>query len=82
MLLGFTLGGVLFGVLLPEHPAAETGLSFTPETLQNLFVIAALVLGGLWLGSLWGEERRSSGSVAEQADSEHSTSLRADLKFA
>jgi len=82
LLLGFTLGGVLFGVLLPEHPAGATGLSFTPETLQNLFVIAALVLGGLWLGSLWGEERRSSGAVAEQADSEHSTSLLADLKLA
>ncbi|MBN8639496.1 MAG: BCD family MFS transporter [Anaerolineae bacterium] len=82
LLLGFTLGGILFGVLLPEHPAGEAGLSFTPETLQNLFVIAALVLGGLWLGSLWGEERRSSGSVAAEAGSEHSTSLRADLKAA
>lgn len=82
LLVGFTLGGILFGVLLPEHKIGETGLSFTPETLQNLFVIAALVLGGLWFASLVGEERRSRGSVAAEAGSEHATSLIADLKLA
>lgn len=81
LLLGFTLGGVLFGVLLPPHPEGTSGLSFTPDALQNLFVVAAMVLGGLWFGSLFGEERRSSGAVAAQAGSEHNTSMIGDLKL-
>jgi len=81
LLLGFTIGGVLFGVLLPEHKEEQVGLSFTPETLQNLFVVASMVLGGLWFFSLFGEERRSSGSVMSPDGSEHKTSLIADLKL-
>lgn len=82
LLLGFTVGGVLFGILLPSHTEGSTELSFTPDTLQNLFIIAGLVLGSLWFISLAGEERRSRGAVATQPGSEHDTSLKADLKLA
>lgn len=83
LLLGFTIGGVLFGVLLPSREAGAQGtLPFTPETLETLFIVAALVLSGLWVISLIGEERRSSGSVATAAGSEHAASLRSDLRLA
>lgn len=87
LLLGFTVGGILFGVLLPssesaEAEAAATGLPFTPQTLQTLFIVAAVVLAGLWFFSLLGEERRSSGAVQAGDSSEHSTSILSDLKLA
>jgi BCD family chlorophyll transporter-like MFS transporter len=84
LLIGFTIGGILFGVMLPSSPAGGEagGLSFTPETLQNLFLVAAALLGGLWFFSLLGEERRNSKTVTQQQDREASTSLRADLKLA
>jgi MFS transporter, BCD family, chlorophyll transporter len=78
LLLGFTIGGMLFGILLPSHKEGTTGLSFAPDTLQNLFVIGAIVMSGLWFFSLVGEEKRYS--AANPAPSpESSTSLRADL---
>ena len=83
LLLGFTIGGIVFGVMLPSSGTTQAnGLKFTPETLQNLFIGAALILGALWFFSLVGEERRSKGSVAAAEGSEHSTSLMADLKLA
>jgi MFS transporter, BCD family, chlorophyll transporter len=85
LLLGFTIGGVLFGVLLPAHAegAAPGALSFTPETLQNLFVLAALILGSLWFFSLLGEERRVQDSARREAQPEAKpSSLREDLKLA
>lgn len=82
LLLGFTVAGILFGVMLPQHEAGETGLSFTPETLQTLFLVAAALLGGLWFFSLVGEERKTATAATKQAEREASTSLRADLKLA
>jgi BCD family chlorophyll transporter-like MFS transporter len=106
LLIGFTVGGVLFGLLLPdgEDPNAvrhseiyavpsgseaapvvttETaGVEYSPETLQNLFLIGAAVMAGLWFFSLLGEERRSSGAVQTGAGAnESSTSLKADIKL-
>jgi BCD family chlorophyll transporter-like MFS transporter len=85
LLLGFTVGGVLFGLLLPAHEAgaAPGALSFTPETLQNLFVLAALILGSLWFFSLLGEERRvqDNARAAAKPDAKPA-SLRQDLKLA
>lgn len=83
LLLGFTVGGVLFGVLLPSHEEGAAALSFSPETLQNLFVLAALILGSLWFFSLLGEERRvqDSARAAAKPDAKPS-SLREDLKLA
>jgi MFS transporter, BCD family, chlorophyll transporter len=82
LLLGFTIGGILFGVMLPSSENATTeGLSFSPETLQNLFVVAALILGSLWFFSLLGEEQRSSGQATRESQDEYSTTARADLKL-
>ncbi|MFN8372596.1 MAG: BCD family MFS transporter [Anaerolineae bacterium] len=81
LLLGFTVGGILFGVMLPENHEAGA-LGFTPETLQNLFVMAGLILGALWVVSLVGEEKRSSGAVETSEGGEHQTSVMADLRLA
>lgn len=78
LLVGFTVGGIFAGVLLPASDDTP-GLSFTPETLQNLFVVTALVLGGLWFFSLLGEEKR--GPVVEPTAAAEPTSVRADLSM-
>lgn len=84
LLLGFSIGGFLFAVMLPSHKqgAPAGALSFTPETLQNVFVIGAVIMGALWFFSLLGEERRTPGAAAQPSEGEHTTSLRADLKLA
>ncbi len=102
LLLGFTIGGILFGVLLPENkdpnsvshsdvfasatdatavvePTAA-GPLYSPETLQNLFLIGAAVMGGLWLFSVLGEEKRSRQASSSQTEREGpQTSLKEDL---
>lgn len=91
LLLGLTFGGVVFALLLPAHdenaPAGAAGLSFTPETLLTLFVIAALAMAGLWFISLVGEEKRRSAapvasSAAAASEGGSVSSLRADLALA
>ncbi len=82
LLLGFVVGGALFGILLPSGERTETTLDFSPETLQNLFVVAALVMGGLWFFSLLGEEKRNTQVMSSQNEHEPASSLRADLKLA
>ncbi len=81
LLMGFTVGGILFGVMLPSDGELTNGMSFTPDTLQNLFIVAGLVLGSLWFISLVGEERRSSGAVEGMTETEARGSLRGDLKL-
>lgn len=81
LLLGFTVGGVLFGLLLPSDGEGGTpGLDFSPETLQNLFLIGALVMGSLWFFSVLGEERRAS--RPQNAAEAPPSSLKDDLKLA
>ena len=84
LLLGFTFAGIIFGVMLPtSHEPAVEGvrrLSFTPDTLQNLFVVGALFMAGLWFFSLVGEERRNKAILEVQAESKRTTSIWADLK--
>lgn len=82
LLVGFAVGGVLFGIMLPSQKEGQTGLSFTPELLQNVFVLGALILGVLWFASLLGEERRARAGDTVHSQSEYSTSIRADLKLA
>lgn len=83
LLLGYSIGGPLFGILLPAHEEGQA-ISYTPETLQNLFLFGAVVMGVLWVISLWGEERRlpadQRGAVASQGG-EHQTSVFADLRL-
>ncbi len=81
LLLGFTVGGVLFAILLPEGEETAARLDFTPETLQTLFIVAALVMGALWFISLFGEEKRYSAASSQQ-EREPVSSLRADLRLA
>ncbi|MBI5671571.1 MAG: BCD family MFS transporter [Chloroflexi bacterium] len=83
LLLGFTVGGMLFGILLPgsADDAGAHVLGFSPDTLQNLFLVGALVMGGLWFFSVVGEERRHTATVIQAGEIE-TTSLRDDLKLA
>lgn len=81
LLVGFAVGGIAFGIALPAHAEGEA-TSFTPELLQNLFVIAALILGTLWFGSLVGEERRAKPGQVTNAHQEYTTSAVADLRLA
>lgn len=99
LLVGFTIGGIVFGIMLPSgnpyanilyfHPnvildrLTHPGLlAFSPATLQNLFVVVAMVLGALWFVSLVGEERRSRGVAANRTEETSATSLMADLRTA
>lgn len=82
LLLGYAVGGPLFGIMLPSSGESGEGLRFSPETLQNLFIIAALILAGLWFFSLLGEERRNTVKVAPVPDSTPKTSLLGDLRLA
>lgn len=81
LLLGYTLAGVLFALLLPSDDDPATALTFSPDTLQTLFVAAALALAALWFFSLLGEERRSRGAAAQPGEDEYTTTLRADLRL-
>lgn len=80
LLLGYAVGGPLFGIALPSN-GETAGLDFAPDTLQALFIGAALFMGALWFFSLVGEEKRSRGAVAEAQD-QPKTTLRGDLKLA
>ena len=78
LLLGFTIGGIFFSVMLPHEEGAAAGeISFAAESLQTLFLITALILALLWFFSLLGEEKRGLTQIAPQ--SKNSTSLRHDL---
>lgn len=84
LLLGFMVGGILFGVMLPGDrvdiydlalaplPVAAgffTGPDYTADAVQVLFIVAGLLMGALWFFSLLGEERRrKKGEVIEEDD--------------
>jgi MFS transporter, BCD family, chlorophyll transporter len=79
LLLGFTVGGILFSILLPRDELA-TGLSFTAEDLMRLFVIAGVVFIVLWFFSLLGEEQRGAAIVSDDAEDE-TRSWKEDLRL-
>jgi BCD family chlorophyll transporter-like MFS transporter len=82
LLLGFTVGGLFFGILLPAADSPSGG-SYSPETLETLFLVAAGVMAALWFFSLLGEERRNARALSRQDDREQiSRSIIADLKIA
>lgn len=58
LLLGFTIGGVFFSVMLP-HDEDAGEIAFSAASLQNLFLITSLLLAAIWLFSLLGEEKRN-----------------------
>jgi BCD family chlorophyll transporter-like MFS transporter len=82
LLLGFTVGGILFGVLLPQPKEGQEVFHLAPDVILNVFLFAGALFGGLWFFSLLGEERRTlnAGSVASN-NPENETSLREDLKL-
>lgn len=96
LLIGFTIGGIGFGSLLssdksvlhelflvPDYVPAEFGLTtFTGTDVQNLFIIAGVLLASLWFFSLVGEERRlRKQEIVPIAPSESDTSVMNDLKL-
>jgi MFS transporter, BCD family, chlorophyll transporter len=82
LLVGFTVGGISFGLMLPATKEGASGLSFTPEALQNLFIIAGLIFATLWATSMWGEERRTTSTGSTQdANATENVSLRSDLRL-
>ncbi len=87
LLLGLAIGGPLFATMLPASTettvAGTRQISFTPETVQTLFIVAAVLMAALWFFSLLGEEKRNvTSAVLPQAQRESTPSLRADLKLA
>ncbi|MCY4070599.1 MAG: BCD family MFS transporter [Chloroflexi bacterium] len=58
LLLGFTIGGIFFSVMLPHHEGAGE-IAFSAASLQNLFLITSSLLAAIWLFSLLGEEKRN-----------------------
>ncbi|MDQ7028238.1 MAG: BCD family MFS transporter, partial [Anaerolineae bacterium] len=78
LLLGFTIGGILFSILLPKQETVDTGLTFLPSDLLRLFLIAGGIFFSLWFFSLLGEEKRHSDNLRRDAG-ESPTSLRGDL---
>ena len=78
LLLGFTLGGVLFSLMLP-HEDGVGEIAFTASSLQNLFLVTSGLLALIWFCSLLGEEKRNS--QARRKSSEESSNLLRDLSL-
>ncbi len=79
LLLGFTVGGIFFSVMLPHEDGTPPGqIAFSAESVQNLFLITAGILAVLWFFSLLGEEKRGA-PIIEQESKQPDTSLRHDL---
>jgi MFS transporter, BCD family, chlorophyll transporter len=80
LLLGFSVAGFFFGMLVPSAAESENGAGFTPDMLQTLFIVAAVVLSLLWFFSLLGEERRNQAITKNQPEPVDSA-FRNDLKL-
>lgn len=57
LLLGFTVGGVFFSLMLPRAEGAGE-IAFTSHSVQILFFVTAALLALIWFFSLLGEEKR------------------------
>lgn len=95
LLLGFTVGGITFGLMLPSDVKVgldyllrgmntsnffDVGPDFTADALLNLFLMAGMILGFLWFFSLLGEEKRQrAGLIPNATPTEAETSLMKDL---
>ena len=77
LLLGFTIGGIFFSIMLPEDESAGA-IAFSADSLLTLFVVTAVALTLIWFLSLLGEEKRTLGSAFS---AESSSSLRRDLSL-
>jgi MFS transporter, BCD family, chlorophyll transporter len=82
LLIGYAIFGIIFGKLLPHIEGQD--LSFAPEALQNVFIIAAVSMAILWVISMVYEERRArpgGETYTSEGQQEYSTSALADLKL-
>ena len=78
LLLGFTVGGVFFSLMLP-HEEGLGEIAFSARSLQNLFLVTAVILGLLWFFSLLGEETRNR--THRRASKADQTNLMRDLSL-
>ncbi len=78
LLLGFTVGGVFFSIMLPQDESAGA-IAFSADSLLTLFIVTAVALTIIWVLSLLGEEKRAPGAAL--ALEEAPTSLRRDLSL-
>ena len=76
LLLGFTVGGIFFSLMLPHEESAGE-IAFSADSVLTLFLSTAALLTLLWFVSLLGEERRYRS--AEAAPSESGFSVVKDL---
>ena len=78
LLLGFTIGGIVFSIMLP-HDEGAGAIAFSADSLLTLFIFSAGALTLIWFLSLLGEEKRTAGRKfsADKAKS----SLRRDLSL-
>ncbi len=76
LLLGFTIGGIFFSVMLP-HDESAGAIAFSADSVLTLFIVTAALLTLIWFLSLLGEEKRTSGSAISKEDD--TSSLRQDL---
>ena len=90
LLLGFTVGGILFGRLLPDNLpegaqaiATQSGaeLAFTPDALMTLFIVAGVVFAVLWVFSLLGEEKRTTAPISAPAQDKPVRTVWQDLSL-
>lgn len=85
LLLGFTVGGILFSILLPRGEVA-TGVdavhtfSFTEGDLMRLFIVSASIFIALWFFSVLAEEHRDTIIEIDETEGQ-SSSWRADLRL-
>ncbi|MDE2855843.1 MAG: BCD family MFS transporter [Chloroflexota bacterium] len=78
LLLGFTVGGILFGVMLP-HDESAGAIAFSADSVLTLFLVTAAALTVIWFLSLLGEEKRRP--IPPAAKDEATSSLRRDLSL-
>ena len=84
LLLGFTVGGILFSVLLGRGNEAEalaTGFSFSEGDLLRLFIVAGLIFIVIWFFSVFGEERRGAVIETQEIQNAEAYSWRSDLSL-
>lgn len=80
LLLGFTVGGILFSILLPRDETVA-GISFAAPDLLRMFYIGGSLFLGLWFFSLFGEEQRNVAIEESKSLDSESSSVMADLKL-
>jgi len=78
LLLGFTIGGIFFSIMLP-HDESAGAIAFSADSVLTLFIVTAVALTLIWFISLLGEEKRTRGLVVSKADA--TSSLRRDLSL-